>query len=238
MNELLRVTEETLISLDSRFRLPLLSMYRGEPQRGIDGLKHPIDQVTKISASQGIWLYQLCETVKPQATLEIGMAYGYSTLFFLAAMAKSSYGHHISIDPYQSSYWSGIGLSHTHSLAHALGTNAGFQLIEDRSDRAATDLARSNSKFDVIFIDGNHRFDDVLVDFYLYAPLCTVGGYIIFDDMWMSSIQTVVAYLRANRTDFTVVDTSEPNICVFQKISEDTRRWTNFKKFPVSADSD
>ncbi len=112
------------------------------------------------------------------------------------------------------------------------------QPIEDRADRAATDLARSNSNFDVIFIDGNHRFDDVLVDFYLHAPLYATGGHIIFHDMSMSSIQTVVAFLLANRADFVEVATGESNICVFRKVGEDARQWTNFRKFAVYLDSD
>jgi cephalosporin hydroxylase len=109
-----------------------------------------------------------------------------------------------------------------------------FSFIEDRSDHTATDLSRSNSTFEVIFIDGNHRFDDVLVDFYLYAPLCATGGHIIFDDMWMRSIQTVVAFVRSNRPDFVEVPTPEANVCVFQKIGDDVRTWNNFHEFIFS----
>ena len=125
-----------------------------------------------------------------------------------------------------------------HALASTNASNSAFLLIEERSDRAATDLARSNSTFEVIYIDGNHRFDDVLVDFYLYAPLCAIGGHIIFDDTWMSSIQTVVAFVRANRTDFVEVRTGQSNIFVFKKVCDDARNWSNFRKFAVSRSSD
>jgi predicted O-methyltransferase YrrM len=226
--------EELLNSLDNNFRSALLSMYRGESQLGTDGQRHSIDIDTKISPSQGIYLYELCLSVKPKSSLEIGMAYGYSTIYFLAAIAKNQTGHHTSIDPFQNTAWNGIGLTHANALAPTTGKDPAFQFIEDRSDRVATDLARSNSVFDLVFIDGNHRFDDVLVDLYLYAQLCTVGGYIIFDDMWMDSIRTVVSFVKANRTDFVEVSTTEQNICVFQKISEDSRKWDNFHKFSVS----
>ena len=102
----------------------------------------------------------------------------------------------------------------------------------------ATDLARSDSVFDLIFIDGNHRFDDVLVDFYLYAQLCNLGGYIIFDDMWLDSVQTVVSFVRANRTDFVEMHTTEKNICVFQKKSHDSRKFDDFHKFSLSGGKD
>jgi len=226
--------EELLNPLDTSSRSPLLSMYRGEPQIGTDGRRHSIDKFTKISPSLGIWLYELCLSVKPKSTLEIGMAYGYSTIYFLASIAKNQTGHHTAIDPFQNSYWNGIGLAHANALAPATGKDSAFQLFEDRSDRVATDLARSKSVFDLIFIDGNHRFDDVLVDFYLYAQLCTVGGYIVFDDMLLGSVRTVVSFVRANRSDFFEVRTAEPNICVFQKVGDDSRNWDDFHKFSVS----
>jgi predicted O-methyltransferase YrrM len=229
--------EVLLAPLEPSVRNALLSMYREELQIGSDGNRHSVDNHTKISPSQGMYLYELCLAMKPKATLEIGMAYGYSTIYFLAAIAKNQSGNHVAIDPFQNSYWHGIGLAHANALTPLLAEGSTFQLLEDRSDRIAVDLARSKSAFDIIFIDGNHRFDDVLVDFYLYAQLCTIGGYIIFDDMWMSSIQTVVSYVRTNRIDFAEVSTTEANVCVFQKVGEDSRSWDNFYRFSVSKDS-
>jgi cephalosporin hydroxylase len=165
------------------------------------------------------------------------MAYGFSTIFFLAAVAKNQSGYHVAIDLCQDLYGNGIGLAHANALAPRLDTGSTFQLYEDRSDRIAIDLVRSKSSFDIIFIDGAHRFDDVLVDFYLYAQLCTVGSYIIFDDMWMSSVQTVVSFVRKNRSDFQEVPTAITNISVFQKVGEDTRNWDHFHQFSVSKDS-
>lgn len=228
---------DVLDVLEPRFHTRLRSMYRGEPQLGIDANSHPID-MTRISRTQGMWLYELCVSVKPTATLEIGMAYGFSTLYFLAAAARNLGGHHTAIDPFQRSRWQGIGLAHAQALTSEKGSSFGFHFIEERSDRAATDLARSDSTFEVIFIDGNHRFDDVLVDFYLYAPLCAEGGYMIFDDMWLFSIQTVVAFVRTNRADFVEVATDQANICVFKKIGPDPREWRHFRQFAVSPSSD
>jgi predicted O-methyltransferase YrrM len=230
-------TEDLLKPLDLNFRSALLSMYRGEPQLGTDGKRHSVDGVTRISPTQGMYLYELCLLVKPRSILEIGMAYGYSTIYFLASIAKNQFGRHVAIDPYQNSYWKGIGLAHAQTLASVTAKNSTFQLFEDRSDRVVTDLARSRSFFDLIFIDGNHRFDDVLVDFYLYAQLCNVGGYMIFDDMWMNSVRTVVSFVRTNRIDFVEVPTAESNICVFKKVGQDSRNWDDFHNFPVSSNS-
>lgn len=225
-------TEEILQSLDGRFRAALLSLYRGEPQLGVDGQRHPIDSVTRISPSQGMWLYELWRKLKPRETLEIGMGYGFSTLFILAAAAIDG-SHHTAIDPFQRSHWCAIGLAN----AESLGAASSFRFIEQRSDRTAVDLARESRSFDLIFIDGNHRFDDVLVDFYLYAELCRVGGMIIFDDTWMSSIQSVLSFIRSNRPDFRELRTPEPNVALFEKIAEDTRLWTHFRSFRTAPNS-
>lgn len=234
----LKANEQLLDDLDPRFRSPLLSMYRGEPQHGIDDRLYPIDKLTKISPSEGMWLYDLCVSVKPKATIEIGMAYGYSTLYLLAAIARNQLGCHTAIDPFQRSFYHGIGLAHVQALASTQASDSPFRLIEDRSDRVATDLVRSNSMFEIIFIDGNHRFDDVLVDFCLYAPLCTIGGYMIFDDIWMSSVRTAVAFVRANRTDFVEIYTDQSNICVFRRVGDDAREWRHFRRFRVCRSSD
>ena len=202
----------------------------GEAQLGMDGRPHSIDLRTKISPQQGAALYELCLSRKPEATIEIGMAYGFSTLYFLAAIAKNQVGHHTAVDPFQHSQWHGIGLAH----ARAVATDSTFRLVEDWSTHAAIDLTRQKLSFDLVLIDGNHRFDDVLVDFYLYAPLCKLGGLIVFDDMWMKSIQTVAAFVRSNRRDFAEVHTSEASIGVFQRTAGDVRHWDHFESFVVS----
>lgn len=232
------VAESRLAGLDPRFRSRLLSMYRGEPQLGADGELHAIDRTTAMSPDQGMWLYELCMAGKPAATVEIGMAYGYSTLYFLAAIAANQRGSHTAIDPFQGSTWHGIGAVHARAALGAQGADSAFRLIEDRSDRASADLSRAGARFDMVLIDGNHRFDDVLVDFYLYAPLCAIGGLVVLDDVWMSSIRTVVSYIRANRSDFVEIASGQQNVAVFRKVSDDSRSWRHFRRFPVESDLD
>jgi predicted O-methyltransferase YrrM len=222
--------EEVLAPLPEPFRGTLNLMYTAESMVGIDGQNHATDTLTRISPTQGMWLYEQCRSTKALDTLEIGFAYGFSAVFFLAAVAKNGTGSHTAVDPFQRTHWHGIGLANV----RAVGADSSFQLIEDRSDRAATDLARRNSSFDVIFIDGNHRLDDVLVDFYLHAPLCRIGGLIVFDDMWMGSVQTVVSFVRSNRRDFVEIATTHPNVCVFRRTGEDLRRWDDYQPFAVA----
>ena len=230
------VNEGLLDPLDPRVRSVLLSMYRGEPQRGLDGELHALEPETRISTWEGMWLYDLCLKVRPRATIEIGMAYGYSTLYFLAAIAKCGTGHHTAIDPCQMSMWHGIGLARVRAVFGA--DPDAFTFLDDRSDRVATDLARDNRAFDLVFVDGPHLFDHALADFHLYAPLCAIGGHIVLDDVWMPSIRTLADFVRANRHDFKELRPTDGNISVFQRVAVDSRSWRHFRRFPVQGDMD
>jgi len=220
-----------LESLDPQFRAVLDSMYRGRPQLGADGQLHHLRGNSMTIPANGAWLYGFCRELQPEATLEIGLGYGFSTMFIMAALYANGTGHHTAIDPFQFATFNGIGEVRARG-AMALGVD--FDFIDQRSDRACIDLARSSRMFDLIFIDGGHKFDDVLVDFTLCAPLCRIGGYIILDDTWMGSIRSVVSFIRRNREDFREVSGGPSTWCVLEKVGEDRRKWRHFRKFRVA----
>jgi predicted O-methyltransferase YrrM len=219
-------TEQILEPLPEQFRSVLLSMYSGQPQRGSNGELYPLDSCTRISPEQGMWLYGLCRKVKPKRSIEVGLAYGFSTTYFLAAIHENGSGTHISIDFFQE-YWHGIGLQHAKNICRT----DEFCFINKKSFQALADLAQRGERFEINFIDGGHRFDDTLVNFTLSAELCPLGGYVILDDMWMASIRRVVSFIRNNRQDFQEVATSIPNIAAFQRRAEDNRDWKHYINF-------
>ena len=204
-------------------------MYAGDPQPGTDGEKHSIDPATGISPAEGIWIYELCRQLKPQATLEIGLAYGFSTLYFLAALTENGSGRHTAIDPYQLNApgrWAGIGLAQGKRFGRER-----FRFIEERSFAALTHIADNSEHFDIIFVDGRHLFDFVITEFTLSAELCSMGGYIILHDMWLPSIQRAVGFIRANRADFEYVASPVANVAVFRHVGTDDRQFKHFVEF-------
>lgn len=225
----LSLPKPILSSLPEPFRSALLSMYAGDSQLGTDGKHHAIEPATGISPAEGIWLYDLCRRTKARNTLEIGLAYGFSTLYFLAALAARNGGRHTSIDPLQKKVpgkWAGIGLTHGKRLG-----GKRFRFIEERSFAALTHLADRAECFEIIFVDGRHFFDIVLSEFTLSAELCSLGGYIILHDMWLPAIQRAVAFIRTNRTDFKYIKTPLPNIAVFRRTGTDGRPFKHFVDF-------
>lgn len=192
----LPLSEPILSSLPEPFRSVLLSMYAGDFQLTADGEKHFLDPAIGICPAEGIWIYQLCRQVKPQATLEIGLAYGFSTLYFLAALSENSNGRHTSVDPYQRNApgrWAGIGLAQGRSMG-----GERFRFIEERSFAALTHLADNFECFDIIFVDGRHLFDFVLTEFTLRQSCppwegtlsCTTCGCHQFSEPSHSSART------------------------------------------------
>jgi predicted O-methyltransferase YrrM len=105
-----------------------------------------------------------------------------------------------------------------------------FNWKNDLSIHALSDLIRDAAKFDFIFIDGNHRFDDVIVDFYLSDHILKPGGLITFDDMWMPSIQAAVSFVLNNR-DYELVPQSVWNMTVIKKKRNDVRDWRHYIDF-------
>jgi predicted O-methyltransferase YrrM len=205
-------------------------MYAGEPQLGAEEQKYPLDGISRISPAEGMWLYRLCREEKPRNTLEIGLGYGFSTIYFLAALQTNAAGHHTAVDPFQlraSSKWRGVGLQH----ARHLGVESLFTFLEERSLPALVSFAKQGRQFEVTFIDGGHHFDEALIDFTLGAALCPEGGHIVLDDTWMPAIRRVTAFIETNRPDFAAVASPVENIAVFRRTGSDTREWAHFVEF-------
>jgi predicted O-methyltransferase YrrM len=224
------VTPEALLErLDEPFRSALLSMYHGEPQTGSDGKTRKIDPVAGVIPANGMWLYDECLRLAPRTSLEVGFAFGFSTLFILAGIAKNGSGMHLAVDQFEVSAYGGVGLQKVQEVC----ATANFRFVQESSVHATTDLEREHSSFDFIFIDGNHRFDDALVDFTLFSRLLNKGGLIVFDDLWMPSLRTAVAFVQTNREDFLRIP-SPPTLAAFERIGDDARLWEHFIPFAVA----
>ena len=70
------------------------------------------------------------------------------------------------------------------------------------SDLALPQMVREGLKFQLVYIDGSHRFEDVFCDFYFVRYLVAVGGYVFFDDSSDWKVAKVVRFIRKNRFEF------------------------------------
>lgn len=220
--------QKILEPLDPSFAAALKSMYDGQPQMGTDGSMHNLDGTSGIPPEEGMWIYELCRKLKPRQTLEIGLADGFSTIFFMAAIKANGTGRHVAIDPFEITDWHGVGLRKVQEL----GMIGSLRFIEEKDVFGLPGLAREGQQYEVIFIDGNHRFDDAILDFVLSDYVCAKDGYIIFDDFHLESIKKAVSFIENNRSDYQRQATPiDLRIAVFKKVGDDHRRSFHFVPF-------
>jgi predicted O-methyltransferase YrrM len=185
-----------------------------------------------ISIEQGARMHKLMRSHSIERSLEVGFAYGFSTVWILDALQSRSNAFHVAIDPWEKHTFHGIGLAQVKRL----GFGVRFEWIEKFSIHALSDLIRKGEKFDFIFIDGNHRFDDVIVDFYLSDQILRPRGLVVFDDMWMNSVRTATNFILHNRS-YEVVPQPFGNMLVLRKTRYDYRDSTHFNTFEVLGSS-
>ncbi len=154
-----------------------------------DGQTYPI-QNCPIDAAEGRFLSEFIAS-RPEIirTLEVGCAYGVSSLHIASALAGRPGAHHLIIDPFQSTTWSGIGVA---NLERA-GVNF-YELREEYSEIALPQLLKEGAEFDLAFIDGWHTFDQTIVDMYYTNRLVKLGGYIIIDDADWAGVAKAISY--------------------------------------------
>jgi predicted O-methyltransferase YrrM len=106
-----------------------------------------------------------------------------------------------------------------------------FTAIEDRAEHVLPRLATARVRLQFVYIDGDHRFDSVMLDFTLAARLCDTGAIVVFDDLWMPAIRSAVRYVEANRADWRRVPSPVANAAIFERIGPDERTWNHFVDF-------
>src|SRR5262249_42261879 len=156
-------------------------------------LRHPDfpQLAVHVDPAEGSFLEAIIKDLEPSTTLEIGCAYGVSTLYICEALAAiGAPTRHIVIDPFQSTQWKGIGLRN----ARAAGFGAMIEFHEDYSELALPRLVARGEILDFALVDGWHTFDQVMVEFYYLNRLLRVGGVIAFDDANRRSVNRVLRH--------------------------------------------
>ena len=145
-----------------------------------------------MSEEEGHLISTVFESLKPETSIEIGFAYGISTLFACEALDRNRISsRHIVIDPLQFSEFGGVGLGNI--------KRAGYERFVDfreaPSEIALPQLLDANTRIQAAIIDGFHTFDHALVDFFYINKMLDVGGAVIFDDVNMPSIARLVSHI-------------------------------------------
>jgi predicted O-methyltransferase YrrM len=77
----------------------LLEVFENEPVFASDGNAHSLE--SNISSAEAVELYTVVRNMRPEYSVEIGLAHGISALAILAAISENRTGHHYVIDSFQ-----------------------------------------------------------------------------------------------------------------------------------------
>ena len=154
------------------------------------GERTPLHSHTPMA--QGLFLQEVFEKVKPVKSLEVGFAYGISTLFILEMHRKynSAKAAHIVIEP--DSYW---GPAAVHNIEKE-GLADLLDIRRDYSDKVLTKLFHDNYRIQYAYIDTTKQFDVVMQDFYFINKILDTGGVVILDDCEWPGIQRVARFIN------------------------------------------
>jgi predicted O-methyltransferase YrrM len=157
------------------------------------GEKVPIRRAS-ISRAEGEFIQSLILKHRPQQTLEVGMAYGVSSMFICDALAQVGGRQHTVIDYTEIDGYRSIGLSNV----KAAGFDHLLEFFGLRSDEALPRLADDGRRIDFALIDGWHTFDYALVDFYYIDKMLNPGGIVALDDADWPAIRKLCRYIATN----------------------------------------
>ncbi|HYD02146.1 MAG TPA: class I SAM-dependent methyltransferase [Phycisphaerales bacterium] len=166
----------------------------------------------RVALTRGIkpWLanalHETVVKVRPRLVLEIGMCHGISSLAILSGLekawgAESPEGRLISIDPRQTEEYGRVGVEHV-KLA---GYEGRHTLLEEPDWRALPRLVEQGARPDLIYIDGNHAVDYVMLDAFYAHRLLPVGGVMGLNDCAMRSVTLTARWLVSHR-DYQEID--------------------------------
>ncbi len=179
-------------------------------------------------------LQRLVKQAKPKRILEVGFAYGMSSLAIAGIVSQYKRVHYDILDPYQDIMWHKIGIANMRRAGYA----GVYEWHKVSSEIGLPKLMTLHRAYDFAFIDGNHTFDHALIDFFYANKMLTVGGIIVLDDATMPALKQLSAHISTYPCYQPV--TIEPTVLLgdqvitldnpqrfaaFRKIDLDTRQW-------------
>jgi predicted O-methyltransferase YrrM len=172
-----------------------------------DGTLHRLFPIA-ISADEGQELRDWVVREQAKSTIEVGLAYGVSALFICQGLVTNGDdgARHTVLDPHQATRFANCGLK-------ALARAGVADMVEHHPEESQTALPRfvaEGRRFDLAFVDGNHRYDAVFLDLIYLGRLVDGGGIIFLDDYQLPSVARAVSFCVTN-LDWTIEKVASPD---------------------------
>src|SRR6266487_61510 len=149
-----------------------------------------------IGYTEGVYLYALLRTVRPEVMVETGVANGFSTAFSLLALQSNETGHLHSVDLPRElgrDYEPGTFYAGEGRAGIPPGSEPGWLIPQALKERWTLILGRSQEELppllerlgtvDVFMHDSEHSFDCMWFEFNAAWPALRPGGVLVSDDV-------------------------------------------------------
>ena len=159
------------------------------------GAAHSVFPVA-VTVVEGEALRRWVARERATATIEIGLGYAVSALFVcegLLATGDAS-ARHVVIDPHQATRFSDCGLQ----LLEEAGLAGLVEYHGEESQIALPRFVSEGRRFDLAFVDGNHRFDGVFLDLVYLGRLVRPRGIVFVDDYQLPAVARAASFCLTN----------------------------------------
>jgi predicted O-methyltransferase YrrM len=166
-------------------------------------------------------------------TIEIGLGYGISALFICEGLLANGEAdaQHVVIDPHQDTRFANCGLQFLDDAGIA-------DMVEFHAGESQVVLPRmlaEGRRFDLAFVDGNHRFDGVFVDLVYLGRLVSAGGVIFVDDYQLPAVARAASFFVTNlgwtMEEVSAADESHQWAVLRTSVVPDARHFDDFEDF-------
>ncbi len=160
---------------------------------GEDEVRYSIAPMS-VASWRGEFVRGLCLAEKATSSVEVGMAWGLSTLHIIEALlANGATGRaHVVIDPMQTMWFHNAALR----ALRESGVDELVEFHEAPSNLALPALVAAGRQFDFAFIDGDHRYEAAFMDLVFADRLVKPGGVIAIDDTWSHPVYMACKFLE------------------------------------------
>ncbi len=155
-----------------------------------------------IGIEEGLALREWVRRERALRTLETGLGYGIATLFICEGLlANGPDARHVAVDPYQlealprhRTSFAGVGLQ----ILEEAGVEDLVEFHAEGSEIVLPRLLAQGRRFDLAFLDGNHRFEGVFLDLFYSGWLLKEGGVVFVDDTQLPGVRRAVDFWVSN----------------------------------------
>ncbi len=182
-----------------------------------DGTKHTIFPVA-VSVSESEALRDWVTRENAAHTIEIGLGYGISALHICEGLILngSQTARHVVLDPNQAGRFANCGLQ----VLQEAGVRHLVDHYVEESQIALPRFLQEGRRFDLGFVDGNHRFERVFLDLFYLGYMVKPGGIIILDDYNRPGIRRAVSFYVTN-LNWIIVEANENGHQVVLRTNKD-----------------